>query len=587
MPICQGYSRFKMLIFLPALLLGLFCSRVQARTIVVDRYVDVSKVFAGPNNKYVILYDFDLKEDSLFIGSGSTLVFHGGSINNGTLIGNNTSIKASAKSSIFNNIQIKGEWRCPKIYSTWMADCTSKNKIRELINLSSNDIKNTIIISPGVYDVQFLTDSDAFIKLKSNTNCIIEGTIRVLQNNLTGYYLLYLKDVDNVVIKGGGTLKGDKEEHLYVKGSTNEWGHGILISNSTDIKVQDLNIKNFTGDGICVWDHFSPSRNVSIDGCNISSCRRQGVSICDAVDYTIQNCSISNISGTSPEFAIDIEPDDGEAHVCQSGIIRNNTIRSKNGIYIQTNSSLGTKRISISNNSIDSGNNGLPINVSGGDNVKINSNTIHGFWGVVVKPVLPINGININRNYIYSEGGCIYNSGDNVQDDMIVTGNTLKGTIMSDGKGLHFMNNKCEGEVIAIHADNCTIKNNVINNNLEVYNGCVVTGNTINGCVTIKSSELSNNDIKGINKKESSVGSIITIIGDGKVTNNKVSFSETGTKLSYVFNIQHDCVLQGNTIDNKTHDLMNVDKSVNSIVSKKNKWRNKTIHGNTNALNLK
>lgn len=579
--------RWQIIIIISISLLGVFNFQTQAKTVIVPKDAAINTILNAPYNKYVIIHDFDLKGFTVNIGYESTLVFLGGSIINGTLIGNNTSIKASAKSSIFSNIQIKGEWRCPKIYSAWMADCTSQNKILEIFNLSSNDIYNKIMIAPGVYDLTFNTDTDASIKFKSNTSCRIDGTIRVLKNNLPGYYLIYLKDVENIEIKGDGILKGDKIEHLYVKGSTNEWGHGILISNSTDIKVQDLNINNFTGDGICVWDHFSPSRNVSIDGCNISSCRRQGVSICDAVDYTIQNCSISNISGTSPEFAIDVEPDAGEAHVCQSGIIRDNTIRSKNGIYIQTNSSLGTKSISITNNSIDSGNKGLPINVSGGDNVKINSNTIHGFWGVVVKPVLPINGININRNYIYSEGGCIYNCGDNVQDDMIVTGNTLKGTIMSDGKGLHFMNNKCEGEVIAIHADNCTIKNNVIDNNLEVYNGCVVTGNTINGCVTIKSSELSNNDIKGINKKESSVGSIITIIGDGKVTNNKVSFSETGTKLSYVFNIQHDCVLQGNTIDNKTHDLMTVDKSVNSIVSKKNKWRNKTIHGNTNALNLK
>lgn len=581
------HNKMKKLVCTTLFILLIFCLQIQAKTVIVPQNADISTILTAPNNKYIITYDFNLNESTLYLGFGSILVFRGGSICNGTLIGNNTSIKASSELAIFDKIHIEGSWKCPKIYSSWMKDCNIPNRILDVFNLSSNDINNKIYIGPGIYELSFHTDTDASIKLKSNTICKIEGTIRVLQNNLNGYYLMYLKDVKDVEIIGGGILKGDKDEHIYLKGSTHEWGHGILISNSSNIKLKGLSIKDFIGDGICVWDHFSPSRNVIIDDCTISNCRRQGISICDAMGYIIQNCSISDIAGTSPEYAIDIEPENGVVHVCQNGIIRNNTIKNKNGIYIQTNSSLGTKNVTITKNKIDAGNKGLPINVSGGDAVSVNENNIHGFWGVVVKPVRPINGITINRNYINSEGGCIYNSGDNVQDDLVVTGNTLKGTIMSDGNGLLFMNNKCEGEEIAIHADNCTVKNNVINNNLEVYNGCVVTGNTINGCVTIKSSELINNVIKGINKKESRIGGIITILGDGIVKNNKVSLYKADTKLPYVFNIQHDCVLQGNTIDNTNLNLMTIDKSVNSIVPKRNKWSNTIIHGNTNALNLR
>ena len=586
--IIYQFFRLKKIFFISfVFLLGSFTLQTQAKTVIVPQNADLNTVLAAPNNKYIILYDFNLNGSSLFLGAESSLVFRGGSINNGILIGNNNSIKASSKSSIFEKIHIEGAWKCPKIYSTWMKDCSSQNRILDIINLSSDNINNKIEIGPGVYDLSFHSDTDASIKLRSNTLCKIDGTIRVMQNNLTGYYLIYLKDVKNVEIKGNGILMGDKDEHIYVKGSTHEWGHGILISNSSNVKLKGLHFNDFTGDGIGIWDHYSPSSNIVIEDCSITNCRRQGISICDAVQFIIQNCYISDISGTAPEYAIDVEPDDDEAHICQNGIIKNNTIRSKNGIYIQTNSTLGTKNINITNNNIDTGSKGLPINVSGGDAISVKANIIHGFWGVVVKPVRPINGITINRNSINSEGGCIYNSGDNVQDDLVVTGNTLRGTIMSDGDGLLFMNNKCAGEVIAIHADNCTVKNNVINNNLEVYNGCVVTGNTINGCVTIKSSELINNVIKGINKKESRVGGIITILGDGRVKNNKVSLYKADSKLPYVFNIQHDCVLQGNIIDNTNLDLMTIDKSVNSIVSKRNKCSNTIIHGNTNALNLR
>ena len=565
-------------------ILVLFCLPSQAKIVPVAKDANIHRILTEPNNKYIIIYDFDLNGTTLSLGSGSTLVFRGGSIKNGVLIGSNTTIKAKSKSVIFDNIHIEGTWKCPKIYSTWMKDCYSQNKILDIISLSSDGIYNKIMIGSGVYDLSFNTDTEASIRFKSNTYCKLEGTIRVLPNNLTGYYLIYLKDVENVVIKGNGTLIGDKKEHLYGEGSTHEWGHGFLISNSKNVKIQGLNINNFTGDGICVWDHRSPSRNVVIDGCTIANCRRQGISVCDAVQYTIQNCTISDISGTSPEYAIDIEPDYGTAHVCQSGVIRNNTIRSKNGIYIQTNSSLGTKKINIYKNNIEAGDKGLPINVSGGDDVKVTLNTIHGFWGIVVKPIKQINGITINDNWIDSEGGCIYNTGENVQDDLVITNNTLRGTVMSDGKRLLFLNNKCEGEVLAIHADSCVVKNNLINNNLEVYNGCVVTGNTINGCITIKSSELSGNVIKGINKKESRVSGIITINGEGRVVNNKVSLLDTATDLTNVFNIRHDCLLQGNTVNNTTIDLMTIDKSVGTVALKKNKWVNKTIHGNAKAL---
>lgn len=568
--------------------LSFFCLQTQAKTVIVSKDANINQIITAPQNKYIILYDYDLKGASLSLGTGSSLVFRGGSIRNGVLIGNNTFLKASTNSVIFDNIHIEGSWICPKIYSSWMKDCSSINKILDIINLSSNDIYNKIVIGPGVYDLSFHTDTDASIKLKSNTICKIEGTIRVLQNNLNGYYLMYLKDVKNVEIKGNGILKGDKDEHIYINGSTHEWGHGILISNSSNIKLQGLNFKDFIGDGICVWDHFSPSRNVIIDGCTITNCRRQGISICDAEQFTIKNSSISNIAGTAPEYAIDIEPDNEEQHICNNGIIKNNTIRSKNGIYVQTNSSFGTKNITINNNTIDAGNDGLPINVSGGDAVNVNENTIHGYWGVVVKPVRPISGITISHNIIDSEGGCIYNSGEYIQEDLVVTKNKLRGTIVSDGNGFLFMNNKCEGEVIAVHADNCTVKNNIINNNLEVYNGCVVTGNTINGCVTIKSSELSGNVIKGINKKESRASGIITINGNGRVVNNKISLFDTSTDLTNVFNIRHDCLLQGNTVNNTIIDLMTIDKSVGSVaLKKKNKWVNKTINGNAKALDYR
>ena len=48
-----------------------------------------------------------------------------------------------------------------------------------------------------------------------------------------------------------------------------------------------------------------------IDDCLLRGSRRQGISITRADGVTISNCRIANISGTNPQYAIDIEPNEG------------------------------------------------------------------------------------------------------------------------------------------------------------------------------------------------------------------------------------------------------------------------------------
>lgn len=65
------------------------CSKV-----VVKQGMDYQKLFAGKNAKYVIKQDINLGGKTVKIGEGSTLVFQGGSLANGTLVGNKTKVKA-------------------------------------------------------------------------------------------------------------------------------------------------------------------------------------------------------------------------------------------------------------------------------------------------------------------------------------------------------------------------------------------------------------------------------------------------------------------------------------------------------------
>lgn len=86
---------------------------------VLKKSVALSKQLNQDNTIYVIKYDFDLKSSKLTIPSNCVLEFEGGSFNNGTIIANNTAIKAEPI-SIFNlSITLEGTWNVTYWYPEW------------------------------------------------------------------------------------------------------------------------------------------------------------------------------------------------------------------------------------------------------------------------------------------------------------------------------------------------------------------------------------------------------------------------------------------------------------------------------------
>lgn len=67
---------------------------------------------------YEIRYEFDLDGESVTIPSGCVLKFNGGSIVNGTIVGQNTKIDAEPV-TIFDNINFSGNWNVPAYYVEW------------------------------------------------------------------------------------------------------------------------------------------------------------------------------------------------------------------------------------------------------------------------------------------------------------------------------------------------------------------------------------------------------------------------------------------------------------------------------------
>lgn len=73
------------------------------KNIVGDKNVLTQAMINKANTIYVIQYDYDLKEANINIPENCVLQFDGGSLSNGTIVGNNTKIKTELE-KIFNNI---------------------------------------------------------------------------------------------------------------------------------------------------------------------------------------------------------------------------------------------------------------------------------------------------------------------------------------------------------------------------------------------------------------------------------------------------------------------------------------------------
>ncbi len=164
------------------------------------------------------------------------------------------------------------------------------------------EIKNGIlVIAEGSYLLQVKKEKGACLIVGDNTELIIDGTLQLAPNGLKSCDMIRVVG-SHVKIHGKGSIVGDKSKHT---GHEGEWGMGIRLHGSRNVTVSGLTIADCWGDCIYIG---GGSKNTQISNCQLRGSRRQGISITKADGVTVSNCKISNISGTNPQYAIDIEP---------------------------------------------------------------------------------------------------------------------------------------------------------------------------------------------------------------------------------------------------------------------------------------
>lgn len=323
-------------------------------------------------DKVIIDKDVDLKGCECKIPEGKTLVFKGGLIKNGIITGKMTKIECKGKA--FDKVTIKGNWNVPEISTKLFTDLNYENSLRDVVSLAHPKVKNRIVIEKGDYKVMVEQKAKVCVPLCSNTNFILKGTIRLAPNDYKGYNIIQAKG-ENIHINGGGTIVGDKHTHTGKKG---EWGMGINLKGAVNATISGLTIKDCWGDCIYVGGN---SQKVLIEKCKLDHGRRQGISVTKANGVTIRSCTITNVGGTAPEYAIDIEPNRRDS--VDNIIIENVTVMDCEGGFLVTRGRLkeGAKtpwigHVTIQNCQVACKRN-IPVNVKRCEEVKIEKNTLY------------------------------------------------------------------------------------------------------------------------------------------------------------------------------------------------------------------
>jgi hypothetical protein len=117
--------------------------------------------------------------------------------------------------------------------------------------------------------------------------------------------IIKIYDVSNVKIYNANII-GSRNEKNAQKG---EWSAGICILNSTNVEINNFQIKDTWGDGIFVGsENGKVSSNVFLKNGYIDHARRDGISITSANNLTVDAVFIANTFGTLPMTGLHIEP---------------------------------------------------------------------------------------------------------------------------------------------------------------------------------------------------------------------------------------------------------------------------------------
>lgn len=249
----------------------------------------------------------------------------------------------------------------------------------------------------------YLIDPVVGVQLRSRMHLAMAPGTRLLArpNAAERAYVLNALRVEDVEISGGRII-GERGAH---RGTTGEWGHGIMIRGSRGVTVRDIHVSHCWGDGISIGGAkepsgaIVPSRDVLIQHVQCVGNRRQGLTIGRSRQVRVYDSEFSDTAGTLPGCGIDVEPDAGD--MADDVLIARCTVRGNRGAGIQLYKQVSNAAV---RDCLIESNRGHGILTLGARDCTIEDNRIrlNALGGVGVRP--GTNGLTIARNEFSDNG---------------------------------------------------------------------------------------------------------------------------------------------------------------------------------------
>ena len=442
------------------------------------------------NTIYVLQYDYSLNYQTISIPEGCVLLFEGGSVSNGTLIGTNTII-SSTPTNILSKVNIQGTYNNEFWYIEWIAENGSNDYSSAMQTLFYDlNFPKTVKLIQDVYVVKS--------PIQIGSNLVIEGNNSTIKSEFEDYYdyIFTLSGVENTVIRN---LVVNQSEIQDCSKNLNPSGTALVhraqvirALNLKDVTIENCSFYYFGASCIAVDSSTKPEGTFRLSNSNFYF-RRGNANYDSSTVYAA--CTTNIITGNYINGAHSVD-DSSKA-----------TTPSFGGIEVH-----GPDTILSNNNIIKCGN---AINVTPGDNYGDFT-----YW----------RGVTISNNVIGSCGKgimywCFGGAGevDNRTWNVNITGNTLEiGGAGNGSTALNAIGIVSSGTNGTLH--NVNVIGNIINyisvgayhKTINVAPGINFSGDNELTTLNIKDNIISNSPANAIviNHDENHIGKNITIEGN-------------------------------------------------------------------------
>jgi len=179
------------------------------------------------------------------------------------------------------------------------------------------------------------------IAVKNNVRInLLRSYLKVFPNACQSYSIFRFWNVHDaeLVMDRSSIIYGDKTTHTYTNDgqpcsvviNSHECGNLISITNSQNIVISYGTITQATGDGIYIGGNTTTTNNILVYYVNLDNNRRQGMSIINGNNITVEKNNLINTGGNgtanqyvAPGLGLDIEVDNCNQRVTNL-IVRNN-----------------------------------------------------------------------------------------------------------------------------------------------------------------------------------------------------------------------------------------------------------------------